>query len=200
MQTAPHLGELELRRSPGGAVRLRGKFPYRARATISAGGNGRRPRKEEFAPRAFSYAIEEDREVHFLVGHSFDKPLASRKAGTLNLNDTTEALEIEAELTPEIQAASWVQDFLAGLNAGLMVGLSPGFRIPPPEAVPDAEETIEEDPAEGNALIRLIRAALLFEISAVTRPAYEEAEVEEARALATSRRGELLHPAPYRWR
>ena len=200
MELAPHFGDLELRRSKGGAVRLRGSFPYRKRATISAGGNGRRPKKEEFAPRAFSYAIEEDREIHFLVGHSFDKPLASRKAGTLQLQDTDEALFIEAELTPEIQAASWVRDFLAGLNAGLMIGLSPGFRIPPPEAVPDAEETVEEDPAEGNALIRIIRAAVLFEISAVTRPAYEEAAVEEARALATSRRGDLLHPAPYRWR
>jgi hypothetical protein len=199
MQTAP-LGELELRRSKGGAVRLRGKFPYRKRATISAGGRGRRPRKEEFAPKAFSYAIEEQREVHFLVGHSFDKPLASRGAGTLQLNDTDEALFIDAELTPEIQQASWVQDFLASLNAGLMVGLSPGFRVPPPEAVPDAEETVEEDPSEGNALVRIIRAAVLFEISAVTRPAFEEASVEEERRWRPDRHNAGLMRMLGRWR
>jgi uncharacterized protein len=180
---APPLGELELRRAKDGAVRLRGKFPYGKRATISAGGRGRRPRKEEFAPKAFSFALEEKREVHFLVGHSFDKPLASRGAGTLQLNDTDEALFVDADLTEEIQRASWVQDFLAGLAAGLMVGLSPGFRVPPPETVPDAEEVVEEDEGEGSALIRLIRAAVLFEISAVTRPAFEEATVEEARAF-----------------
>ncbi|MEY8838490.1 HK97 family phage prohead protease, partial [Cribrihabitans sp. XS_ASV171] len=122
------------------------------------------------------------REIHFLAGHSFDRPLASRRAGTLTLEDSDEALTFTAILTVEIQRAQWVQDFLAGYAAGLIVGLSPGFRIPPPEAVPDAEETVEEDPAEGNALIRIIRAALLFEISAVTRPAYEEATVEERSA------------------
>lgn len=199
MQTAPQLGSIELRRAGGGAVRLSGRFPYNARATISAGGNGRRPRKETFAPRAFSYALEEDREVHFLSGHSFDRPLASRKAGTLDLTDTDEALLMEATLTPEIQAASWTQDFLAALRAGLVVGLSPGFRIPPPEAVPDAEEVVEEDPDEGRALIRVIKAAVLFEISAVTRPAYEDAALEEARRWQAPGTQRVLHPAE-RWR
>lgn len=201
MEAAPHLGSLELRKAGGGAVRLRGSFPYGVRATINAGGNGRRPRKEMFAPRAFSYALEEDREVHFLAGHSFDRPLASRKAGTLDLTDTDEALLMEATLTPEIQAASWTQDFLAALRAGLVMGLSPGFRVAPPEAVPDAQEVVEEDPAEGNALIRIIRAAVLFEISAVTRPAYEEAALEEEERMwqAPPRMFLRRHPAE-RWR
>ncbi|MEM9899909.1 MAG: HK97 family phage prohead protease [Pseudomonadota bacterium] len=202
MEAAAHLGSLELRRSGGGDVRLRGRFPYGKRAVLGAGGNGRRPKKEEFAPRAFSYAIEESREVHFLLGHSFDRPLASRKSGTLTLEDTDEALTFSALLTPEIQRASWVQDFLAGLAAGLIIGISPGFRIPPPEAVADAEETVEEDPAEGNALIRIIRAAVLFEISAVSRPAYDETELEEARShLLCQEIGNpaRLHPS-YRWR
>jgi len=106
----------------------------------------------------------------------------------------------DAELTPEIQEASWVRDFLAGLSAGLMVGLSPGFRIPPPEAVPDAEETVEEDPAEGNAIVRIIRAAVLFEISAVTRPAFEEASVEEERRWRPDRHNAGLARPLGRWR
>lgn len=171
---------LELRREGDGTRRMRGKFPYRKRAVLSAGGNGRRPRKEEFAPGAFSFALNDpDRDIHFLLGHSFDHPLASRKNGTLIFTDTADALIFDATLTVQIQQASWVQDFLAGFAAGLIAGISPGFRIPPPEAVPDAEETIEEDPAEGNALIRIISAAVLFELSAVTRPAYEETEIEE---------------------
>ncbi len=179
MEQGGAIGGLELRKAGDGSRRISGRFPYGKRAIMDAGGKGRRPRKEEFAPRAFSYAIEEQREVHFLAGHSFDRPLASRKAGTLMLEDSDDALTFSAILTPEIQRAQWVQDFLAGLAAGLIIGLSPGFRVAPPEAVPDAEETVEEDPAEGKALIRIIKAAILFEISAVTRPAYEEATVEE---------------------
>lgn len=170
---------LELRAAGDGSRRLRGRFPYNKRAVINSGGNGRRPQKEEFAPRAFSFAVEEpDRDIHLLIGHSFDKPLASRKAGTLSLTDSDDALTFEAILTSEIQETSWVRDFLAAYAAGLITGLSPGFRVAPPEAVEKPEETTEEDPAEGNALIRTIFAAILFELSVVTRPAYDETEVE----------------------
>lgn len=198
MDTAPHLGSLEFRKAGGGAVRVSGRFPYGVRATISAGGSGRRPRKEEFAPGAFRFALEEDREVHFLVGHSFDRPLASRKAGTLTLTDTDQALMLDATLSPDMLEASWTRDFLAAMRAGLIVGVSPGFRIAPPEAVPNAEEVIEEDPEEGNALVRVIRAAVLFEISAVTRPAYAGTTLDEARRWRASE--PLRRPAALRWR
>ena len=191
---------LELRREGNGTRKLRGRFPYGKRAVLSAGGNGRRPVKEQFRPGAFAFALNDpDREIHFLVGHSFDHPLASRKNGTLTFTDTPEALIFDAILTTEIQRASWVQDFLAGFTAGLIIGISPGFRIPPPEAVPDAEETEEEDPAEGNAMIRTINAAVLFEMSAVTRPAYDETEIEE-RAVATVGKPSPRHQAMARWR
>lgn len=160
---------------------LRGKFPYDSLATIDSGGNGRRPRKEKFAPHAFEWIVEPeqaDRDVHLLVGHSFDKPLASRAAGTLSLRDTAQALEFEAILTPEIQRTSWVQDFINAYLAGLITGISPGFRVAPPEVTDKAEETTEEDPAEGKALIRTIYEAVLFELSMVTRPAYPETEVD----------------------
>ncbi|WBU53335.1 HK97 family phage prohead protease [Paracoccus sp. SCSIO 75233] len=176
MDAATYEGGLELRASGDGSRRLRGKFPYRSRAVMHSGGKGQRPRKEEFAPGAFSFAVDDpEREIHLLVGHSFDRPLASKKAGTLIFNDTPEALLFEAELTLEIQRTSWVQDFLAAFAAGLITGLSPGFRVAPIEG---AEETTEEDPAEGNALIRLLLAVVLFEFSLVTRPAYDATEAD----------------------
>ncbi len=171
--------DLELRRARDGKRRLRGKFPYGKRAILDAGGRGRRPRKEEIGPRAFDFAINQpDREVHLLVGHSYDKPLARKLNGSLVLEDTDDALIFDAEIGEAIQQASYWIDFFAGFTAGLVVGLSPGFRVPPPETVPDAEETVEEDPAEGNALIRFIRHAVLAELSLVTRPAYAETTVE----------------------
>lgn len=167
---------LELRAAGDGSRRLRGRFPYKKRAVLDAGGKGRRPKKEQFAPKAFSFAVDDpDRDIHLLVGHSFDKPLASRSAKTLILQDTMDALTFEAILTPEIQQATWVSDFLAGFAAGLIVGISPGFRVPDIEG---AEETDEEDPKEGDALIRTIFAAVLFELSMVTRPAYHETEAD----------------------
>lgn len=173
-------GELELRAARDGSRRLRGKFPYNKRAVLSDGGKTGRPRKEVIAPRAFSYRVDDPKEdIHLLAGHSYDKPLASRGAGTMTLRDGDDALTFEAVITPEIQRASHAQDFLAAFSAGLIGGISPGFRIPPPRTVPDAEVVEEEDPAEGTALIRTIFAALLFEMSMVCVPAYKETEIEE---------------------
>lgn len=173
-----HAG-LELRAAGDGTRRLKGSFPYGSLAVVNAGGNGQRPRKEQFAPKAFSFAVGDlTRDIHFLIGHSFDRPLASRKAGTLVLADGDEALEFEAILTPDILRTSWAQDFVAAFAAGLIGGVSPGFRVAPADVVPKPEETTDEDPSQGNALIRTIYAAVLFELSMVTRPAYPETQVD----------------------
>lgn len=194
-------GTLEVRAGGGRGRRLRGRFPYGSRAVMSDGGKTGRPKKEVFAPRAFAYRVEDPKaEIHLLLGHSYDKPLASKLTGGLALRDSAEALVFDAAIAPEIAETSYFADFFAGFLAGLVVGLSPGFRIPPPAAVPpeEAERVEEEDPAEGRAIIRTILQALLFEISLVTAPAYSETTVE-ARAS-----GLILPPAPMshfrRWR
>jgi HK97 family phage prohead protease len=186
---------LELRAAGDGSRRLSGKFPYMSLAVIDSGGQGRRPKKEQFAEGAFSYALEDaEREIHVLIGHSFDRPLASRKAKTLTLRDTKEALAFEAILTPEILETSWAKDFIAAFGAGLVGGVSPGFRVAPIEG---AEATTEENPRHGKALIRTIRAAILFELSLVTRPAYHETDLA-LRNFQPPARG-IIHPLN-RWR
>lgn len=173
-------GGLELRAAGDGSRRLRGRFPYGKRAVLSDGGRTGKPRKEVIQPKAFAYRVDRpEEEIHLLIGHSFDRPLASKQAGTLILSDNDDALTFEAIITQEVQQTTWAQDFFNAYAAGLIRGISPGFRIPPKRAVPDAETVEEEDPAEGIAIIRNIWAALLYELSFVTRPAYEETEVEE---------------------
>jgi hypothetical protein len=175
-----HSGGLELRKRASGALALAGRFPYNKRAVLSDGGRTGRPRKEVIASRAFAYRVDRPEEdIHLLIGHSYDRPLASRGAGTLELQDSDDALTFTASITQEMQQVSYVIDFLAAMRAGLIVGISPGFRIPPERAVPQAEKVEEEDPAEGLALIRTIFAALLYELSVVTRPAYDETQIEE---------------------
>ena len=179
-----HSGGLELRKRASGALALQGRFPYNKRAVLSDGGRSGRPRKEAIASRAFAYRVDDPKEdIHFLVGHSFDKPLASRGAGTLDLADSDDALSFTATITPEMQEVSYVRDILAGIAAGLTVGISPGFRLPPKRAVPEPERIEDEgsDPENGehNAIIRTVLAALLYELSVVTRPAYPDAQVEQ---------------------
>ncbi|GGD30834.1 HK97 family phage prohead protease [Sinisalibacter lacisalsi] len=186
-------GDLEVRKRASGALALAGRFPYGKAAVLSDGGRTGRPRKEVIAPRAFSYRVERPEEnIHFLVGHDYSKPISSRAAGSLKLTDGDDALTFEATIAPEIAETTWARDALAAVSAGLMVGLSPGFRIPPKRAVKDAE-TIEDeghDPENGahNAIIRTVHAALLYELSIVTRPAYSEAQIE-ARSWAKTKGG-----------
>ena len=140
-----HSGGLELRKRASGALALQGRFPYNKRAVLSDGGRSGRPRKEAIASRAFAYRVDDPKEdIHFLVGHSFDKPLASRGAGTLDLADSDDALSFTATITPEMQEVSYVRDILAGIAAGLTVGISPGFRLPPKRAVPEPERIEDE--------------------------------------------------------
>lgn len=170
---------LELRTARDGSRHLSGRFPYGRRAVLSDGGKNGRPRKESFAPKAFAYRVDRPSEdIHILVGHDYDRPLASRGAGTLDLKDTEGALIFEALIKPEMAQVSYVRDFFAAFSSGLIGGISPGFRIPPEQTVPNAERVDEEDPREGRALIRTIFQALLFEISLVTVPAYKETQVE----------------------
>jgi len=151
---------LELRRDENGGVRVSGRFQYNAETELARG------RAERFASRAFRSRIEAGEDVHLLLSHDYDKPLASRAAGTLTLEDGDDALTFEARVT---DATSWGRDFLAAEAAGLIRGLSPGFRVAP------GGEAVER---RGEGIVRTITAADLFELSAVTVPAYPAAQVE----------------------
>ena len=125
-----HVGSLELR-SEGGETRLRAIFPY-GRETVLAERVGMgRERREMIAARAFADRIERGEDVHFLSGHDFNKPLASRSAGTLTLTESDDALTVEATISADMGQVSYVRDFLSAHAAGLVRGLSPGFRVRP---------------------------------------------------------------------
>lgn len=153
------LGALELR-SEGGETRLRATFPYGAETELAPG------RREVIASRAFRGRIEAGEDIHLLAGHDYEKPLASRAAGNLTLTDTDSALVIEARIDG---GTSWARDFLAAHASGLIRGLSPGFRVPP------GGEKVEQ---RGAGLLRTVTRADLFEVSAVTVPAYPAAQIE----------------------
>ena len=156
-------GALELRRDQNGGVRITGRFPYNSETMLAKG------RFEQFAARAFSAKIAGAGDVHFLVQHDFAQPLASRSAGTLELRDTAQALEFDATITPDVASTTWARDFLSANAAGLIKGLSPGFRVAP------GGDVVER---RGDGILRTVRAADLMELSAVTVPAYPAAQIE----------------------
>ena len=163
-----HTGSLELR-SEGGETRLRATFPYGQETVLAPKVGMGRERREVIASRAFASRLERGEDIHFLSGHDFNKPLASRSAGTLVVMETDAALTVDATISAEMAEVSYVRDFLNAHSAGLVRGLSPGFRVPP------GGETVEE---RGNALVRTIKRAERSEISAVTLPAYPQAQIE----------------------
>jgi HK97 family phage prohead protease len=208
-------GGLELRKRASGALALQGSFPYGKRAVLSDGGRAGRPKKEVIAPRAFSYRINTPSEhggakdIHLLSGHDFGKPLASVRSGTLDIQDSPEAVTFTATIMPEMQEVSYVKDILAAVSAGLAIGISPGFRLPPKRRVPNPEMIEDEgmDPKNGafNAVIRTVLQALLYEMSIVTRPAYPETQIEARNwtpgdVILPDGLGTGLHRTLNRWR
>jgi len=170
---ATYAAGLEVRRDGKRPV-IRGKFPCGSLAVIADRG---KVRKERIMPGAFNFAREDDREVNLLMGHDFDKPLASRSAGMLTFADTPDEFVFDATIASEIEDVSHVRDALSLLASGLVRGVSPGFRVPPASSVPGAER-LDEEPGNPGVFIRTILALVLYEISLVTRPAYPSTEAE----------------------
>lgn len=178
-----NLGTLEIR-AEGGATHLSAVFPYGAETELAPG------RREVIAPRAFRSRVDAGQEIHLLAQHDYTKPLASTAAGNLSLRDTDAGLEIRATVDG---STSWAADFIAAHKAGLIRGLSPGFRVD------TGGDRVEK---RGANLLRTVTSASLFELSAVTVPAYPLAQIEarawEARQERNSYRG-AVHPFN-RWR
>ena len=168
---------------------LFGSFRYSSTATMSDRG---KTRKERFEPGAFKFALDDPtREINLLSGHTFNAPLASRQRGSLKLEDTPEELQFTAQLPLESEQPTWMIDTVKAVRAGLVGGISPGFRVPPADVVPDAE-SLEPEPGNPGVFIRVIRAAVLFELSIVTRPAYTGTSIDI--------RGDAPQPSELLWR
>ena len=96
----------------------------------------------------------------------------------LRVEDTPEGVEFETEELPEDEdlLPTYYEDILEMIDLGLTVVLSPGFVVPPASVVAGAEELVPE--VGTGVLICLIREAVLYELSIVTRPAYKESSVD----------------------
>lgn len=134
---------------------------------------------EEIAPGAFAKTLQEG-DARFLVDHDTSLLVARVTAEDLRLAEDKVGLATEADLDVEV---SYVRDLVRNLEKRRITGMSFGFRT-----VKDRWETetvSTSDGQEAEVEIRTILEVELFEVSAVTFPAYEETD---AALRAISRR------------
>ena len=171
--------------------RLTGRFDYNTPTVTADRG---RQRKESVVPGAFAHGLaDETREILLTLGERADRPIASRSAGTLIINDTPVALEFEVADVPD---TSYAQDFLRLLSAGsLAYGVRALYRIPPPETVPDATAEVPDtapDAAPGVTILN-IHQAILTGLAIIPRaPRGNPGEVSTPPAGPETRRRLLL--------
>ncbi|KPL29074.1 hypothetical protein JI76_28545 [Streptomyces anulatus] len=124
---------------------------------------------EEIAAGAFTKTIAEG-DARMLVDHDTRLVVSRVSAGSLRLAQDQVGLAVDADLDTEL---SYVSDLVVNLRNKNVTGMSFGFRV-----VKDDWETVSVDTSEGamDAELRVIREVQLFEVSAVTFPAYEDTD------------------------
>ena len=137
------------------------------RAAFYDGVRVRQARKSQVSPGAFRFAIEDaTREINLLAGRSYDRPLGSKMAGTLRLEDAEDALRFSVDTLP---STSYVNDLRAEIASGASTfGVQPLYTIPPASVVPGAVIEVEEAGNPG-VFIEVVREAILVALAIVTR-------------------------------
>jgi HK97 family phage prohead protease len=118
--------------------------------------------EERIERGAFTDAIGRD-EVVFLFNHDADTVMARSSAGNLDLSQDDTGLKISARLSPEDPD---VAKLAAKMRAGNVAKMSFAF-------IPDIDEWDDT----GDMPLRTIKQAQLFDVSAVTTPAYDGTEI-----------------------
>ncbi|MET9517030.1 HK97 family phage prohead protease [Streptomyces sp. NPDC002994] len=125
---------------------------------------------EEIAPGAFTKTLAEG-DARFLVDHDTRLVVSRVSGNSLRLAQDQVGLAVDADLDARL---SYVNDLVINLDNRNITGMSFGFRT-----IKDDWETVEVETVDGakvEAELRILREVQLFEVSAVTFPAYEETD------------------------
>lgn len=137
---------------------------------------------EQFQRGAFNESINGGADVRYLFNHNPDHVLARTKSQTLRLSDDPTGLGVDADLAPTTTG----RDLAISLDRGDVDQMSVGMQV-----MEDRWEEVEG--SDGNIYeLRTIIRAKLFDVSAVTYPAYEDTDAglrtaEHARELRDAR-------------
>ena len=186
------LTDVEVRDTDGGGLRFSGH------AAVFNSPTDLGPFREQVAPGAFKRTIRTDgTDVRFLFNHEPNSVMARTTNGSLSLREDGTGLLAEADLDP---SDFDVQRLLPKLRSGNVSQMSFGFR-----AVNEDDSWWDDQPDDDGKPIRTLREVQLFDVSAVTFPAYDDTdaalnsiargtlEVAEARGLETGLdRGDVI--------
>lgn len=125
---------------------------------------------EEIAPGAFTKTLSEG-DARFLVDHDTQLLVARVSAGDLRLAQDKVGLAVDADLDTEL---SYVKDLVRNLDKRRITGMSFGFQVLKDDWTVEQVETNDGNTADVE--VRRITEVRLFEVSAVTFPAYEETD------------------------
>ena len=129
---------------------------------------------ELIAADAFDGTIDSGSEVMMLLSHEWDKPLARRTSGRLELSREADGIHFTAT-PPDTTLA---QDLIKDIAAGNIRGMSFGFSA-------SEDEWFERD----GQLTRRVLKGVLYEISPVVNPAYPDTAIA-SRSLKNFRKRE----------
>jgi HK97 family phage prohead protease len=118
--------------------------------------------REIIKPGCFTEALK-TADVRALIDHNPSLLLGRNKSGSLRLFDETKGLRVEID----VNATSYAQDLVITIGDGSKDGMSFGF---------EAEEDEWETDKEG-CMIRSVCRAGIFDVSAVTYPAYIDSSI-----------------------
>jgi HK97 family phage prohead protease len=152
--------EAELRaEEAGGGLELRGQAVVYGRMSQDLGGF-----REVFAAGSLTEGLQE-RDVAALWQHDPALVLGRVGNGTLRLEDSEQALTFAVEPP----ATTWARDAMVSVARGDVHQMSFGFSVP---------QGGDEWQMAGDEVVRIVRRAVLHEISPVTFPAYRQTSVE----------------------
>lgn len=157
-------GELRVVRSAGGTKAGKQLVGYAAvynKLSEELGGF-----REFIRPGAFTRCMQAGADVRALINHNPDLLIGRTRSGTLRLRDTVQALRVECDL-PD---TNWARDYAASIQRGDMSGMSFGF-------VTRSDDWSEQAIDGQRCLVRELVHVDLFDVSAVTYPAYPDTEV-----------------------
>lgn len=124
--------------------------------------------KERILPGAFTRALAENDDIHFLAEHDANKILASTRNDSLKLVEDEKGLFMEATISP----TSYGKDYHTLIKDGILRNMSFGFNV-----IKDSWKKMND-----GTYTRDISDLRLFEVSVVTNPAYPQSTIS-ARGL-----------------
>ena len=139
--------------------------------------------REVIMPGAFAGAVMTD-DVKFLLNHR-GLPLARTKSGTLRLSEDQKGLAFRAELDASDPD---VQRLLPKVKRGDLNEMSFAFSIKDPSS----DEKWTRDNGE---TVRSLLKVSLYDVSAVTFPAYPTTDLQQTRSYYEKRMAEAVLPA-----